>query len=274
VLIGARVASPQVIDFETLPGGTATADQQPISSEYEVAFGVTFALVDPINPHQTIGSPKIAKVGPPRTAFFGCDGGEDNPAPGQGLGDSFLTDDETIGQVASDLLISYSTPVENASGVLIDIDCGQGQSVCEQWTIFARDSESNVLDTVILNAPTGPNSADCPSPGNPGPGNGKAFGWFFSLPGEQISSILIKYTGTQMGVGIAFDRFSPSLPCVCVGDLNLDFTRNGADIQKFAACFVGAGSICGCADMNRDGNLNTIDVSLFVSGLLLPGTCP
>jgi hypothetical protein len=126
----------------------------------------------------------------------------------------------------------------------------------------------------MLSAPTGPDPADCDSPGNPGPGNGKVFGWLFYLPGQQIASILIKYTGTQSGVGLAFDCFSPALPCVCAGDLNLDLKRNGSDIQGFVNCFTGAGAICECADINRDGVLTDADVSLFVTGLLTLESCP
>jgi hypothetical protein len=266
-------ASAQTIDFETLPGGASTVDLRPISNEYEVAFGVTFALVDPSDPGTPIGFPRIAKVGPPRTAFFGCDGGEDNPAPGQNLGETFLTDDTTISSGPIGLLISYSNPVEQASGVIIDIDCAQFQTLCEQWTIIARDPDGTVLDTVILNAPLGPDPVDCDSPGNPGPGNGKAFGWFFNLPRQQIASILITYTGPTLSVGLAFDNFSPALPCICKGDFDLNTKLDGSDIQSFVNCFAESGTLCGCADLDDDGSLGLGDIDFFVAGLLDEKSC-
>jgi len=59
----------QVIDFETLPSGDLTADEQEISDQY-AAYG----LPSPAEPGDRAAdrSPRIAKAGPPRTAFNGC----------------------------------------------------------------------------------------------------------------------------------------------------------------------------------------------------------
>lgn len=63
--------------------------------------------------------------------------------------------------------------------------------------------------------------------------------------------------------------------CGCPGHMFGNAVIRGTDISAFVACYVvSAGDNCACADMNRDGLLNTADVSLFVSALLTPGTCP
>ncbi len=80
-MVGSSMA--QSINFETLPDGTPTTDQQLISDQYVADFGVRFDLVDPIT-LEVVGSPQIAKVGAPRTAFTAC--GADTPNPGQGVG--------------------------------------------------------------------------------------------------------------------------------------------------------------------------------------------
>ncbi|MEZ6165388.1 MAG: hypothetical protein R3B67_13245 [Phycisphaerales bacterium] len=54
----------QSINFETLPDGTPTTDQQLISDQYVADFGVRFDLVDPMT-LEVVGSPQIAKVARP-----------------------------------------------------------------------------------------------------------------------------------------------------------------------------------------------------------------
>lgn len=204
----ARPAKAQVINFETLPDGSPTTDGQSISTEYLSVFGVSFAVLDP-NTGQPIGSPVIAKVGPPGTAFTGCNDEPDTPAPGQGVGMSFLVDGLT-GSVL-DLLVTYATPVEQASGVIIDVDCHPAPTACEQWTITARNAAGATLDTVVISAPQGPESPDCPGIDPPqGPGNGRAVSWSFNLPGQQIASIRFHQTGSATSGGLAFDNFTPA----------------------------------------------------------------
>lgn len=60
----------------------------------------------------------------------------------------------------------------------------------------------------------------------------------------------------------------------CVGDVNDDFLVNGADIQDYADCYLGNGTLCGCADMDRDGDIDDSDTVVFVDRLLnLTGDC-
>jgi DNA-binding beta-propeller fold protein YncE len=206
----------QIIDFETLPGGAPTVDQQEISDQY-ASYGVTFTLLDR-GTGLPIGFPRIAKAGPPRTAFNGCLAA-DTPWPNLGLGTSFLTDGTALG-VEGDVRIEYSTPVAQVSGVIIDIDCrDNGGPPCEQWTISAYDSVGVFLQSVVLDGPPGPMNPQCQYP-EVGPGDSQAFGWAIEAGAAQISSIILRYTGEPVDVGLAFDNFSvaslPGPPAVAV----------------------------------------------------------
>lgn len=61
--------------------------------------------------------------------------------------------------------------------------------------------------------------------------------------------------------------------CACPGDMNLDGDRNGADVQGFVNCFIGAGG-CHCADIEAGGGVNEDDISQFVADLLAGSPCP
>lgn len=213
VFSGFASSYAQVIDFETLPGGAPTTDQQLISDEY-LSLGVTFTLLD----HMTgvpIGAPRIAKEGSPATAFEGC-AADDTPYPYLGLGESFLTDGNAVA-IEGDLCIEYTTPVAQASGLILDIDCRtNGGPPCEQWTITAYDTNGTAIDSVVLNAPVGPPNPGCQSPGA-GPGDSEAFGWSFEIGAANIKTIILRYTGTAPNTGLAFDNFSLSSVPVQLG---------------------------------------------------------
>ncbi len=194
-------ASGQTITFETLPDGTVPTDNMLISDQYNVdPYWVTFELIG-VDP--SVG-PRIAKVGPPETAFRGppdtaseeCDVGvtnEDMPVPDQGVGCFFLTDDGVNQQSTQDLLITYANPVNQASGVLMDI-----QPCCESWHITALGSDMSVIATIDL------------SWEDPEAGDGVATPWEFDVA-QDIHFIKLEYTGDyDHAVGLAFDNFSPS----------------------------------------------------------------
>lgn len=199
-------AAAQTISFETFPNGSPTTDQQVITNQY-ASYGVTFTLLDRTT-GLPIGSPRIAKAGPPLTAFEGCTDA-DTPIANMGLGSSFLTDGAAIG-VQADLRIEYATAVSEASGVILDVDCRiAGGPPCEQWTVTAYDGSGTLLQTVVLDAPQGAPNAGCLSPGA-GPGDAKPMGWALSVGSPLIRSIVLRYTGsaTPTDVGLAFDNFS------------------------------------------------------------------
>jgi len=191
-----------IIDFEMIPGDTAE-EGLLIDDQFLSTHGVTFRL------EGTTAKPRLAKVGEPVYAFAGYpnDDGADTPAPDQAfdIGDFFLTDDAAIGLWHA-LIIEYATPVSAASGHIIDIDgAATGQSGWhfgenEQFTVEARASNGDILDSVILTA------------GDPLTGDGMVTPWWFDIGTEEIHSIRIDYTGTkpESYVGLAFDNFSPS----------------------------------------------------------------
>ncbi len=217
----------EIIDFETLPEGDPN-DRMEISDQFKASYGVTFRMSD--------GSfPLLAKIGEPRTAFAGYpnDGGPDMPAPEQGVGQYFLTDDGSVGTSGAMLIVDYVTPVKAASGVILDIDGrSTGQFTWgggdEQWTIQARDVHGTVVAQEVLTA------------GALKTGDGMATPWIIKVDSEIISSISFQYTGTKfmMDVGLAFDNFSPSsvgiCPYVLLGDLNRDCTVDFLDFALMA----------------------------------------
>ena len=61
--------------------------------------------------------------------------------------------------------------------------------------------------------------------------------------------------------------------CACLGDMNADGNRDGADISAFVACVVQGGS-CLCADVNGMNGVTLDDVAVFVADLLSAAPCP
>lgn len=219
VLVTTSLAHAQAIDFETLPGGGSTTDQEPISDQYVVDFGVRFDLVDP-ETLLAIGSPLIAKVGNPNTAFIGC--GPDTPLEGEGVGSSFLTDDATISGETGTLLLTYTDPVDQAAGVILDVD-RRSNGTFEEWTVEALDASMTVIDTSVLTAPFG--ITPCGNAGQ-GSGDGRALGFLFSRASADISFILIRYTGNATSIGLAFDNFTPTtIPPAPTATASVDIDR-------------------------------------------------
>jgi len=203
-LAAVGVSHPQTIDFETLPDGSPTTDGLLIHEQYDVApYWIRFEL---IGADSSVG-PRIARVGPPQTAFYGppvysaCQAEssvEDKPAAEQGVGCFFLTDDNAGPNSPLGLRVLYGTGVRQASGVILDIDAA---STCwERWNVRALAADSTVIDQVTLTA------------GDPGTGDGVASLWTFDVD-EDIWVIEVTYSGTCTEAGLAFDNFSPaSLP--------------------------------------------------------------
>ncbi len=61
--------------------------------------------------------------------------------------------------------------------------------------------------------------------------------------------------------------------CACLGDMNSDGDRNGADISAFVGCVIGGGS-CLCADVDGMNGVTLADVTVFVADLLMGTGCP
>lgn len=185
------------VDFESVPGVGASVDQMEISTHYWFSDGVRFRLEEG-------GFPFVARRGTPTTAFNGPGGG-DEPAVGAGVGDAFLTNSRAIGGAATTLLIEFAGPVQDVSGVILDIDAGDTWSV-EVWGGGA------LLDSSVH------------QDGDPDAGDGVATPWSFTRPSPDIDFIRLEHTaGAQ--VGGAWDNlvFSPvTLPAPPQGGV-IDF---------------------------------------------------
>lgn len=204
----ASVVQADVIDFETVPGVGIPSEGLVIDTQYQAAAGVIFSL-------EGGGAPVIADVGGNQTAFGGPPNslGVDNPAPDQGIGMYFLTDDGILGGLdAPAVIVSYDPPTAEASGVVLDVDFD------ETFTIEARDEFDVVLETVTIQA------------GDPDTGDGIATNWSFIRSSNDVHSIRFKGTRLTPGAfGLGFDLFDarsapppvPALPAAGVAALSL-----------------------------------------------------
>lgn len=187
-------AANGIIDFESIPKGSATTDRQSISDQFKESHGITFKLASG-------GTPQIAKVGGERTAFncSDCPGGSADGVKDTTLvGASFLTDGSETSASGSALIVEYVRPVTEASGVILDIDSG------ESWTITARDQAGKTIQTITF------------AEGQAGTGSGIATPWSVSVASPlQIHSLQLagKEDGKVAIQGLGFDRFSPSKIC-------------------------------------------------------------
>ncbi len=187
-LVAPGLAAAQVIDFETIPGDVP-AEGLPIGDQFLASHGVTFSL-------EGGGTPVLAEVGAPITAFQGPGGAADTPAAGVDIGDFFLTDDGVTGGAPPPLLITYENPTAGASGLILDVDG------TESFLIEARDDLDAVLEDQLIAA------------GDSGTGDGAASWWGFQRPQNDIASIRIvgMFEGA-FGFGLGFDDFNAAGIC-------------------------------------------------------------
>jgi hypothetical protein len=206
-LVLPSAAFAQTIDFETIPGLRGEAPEGlPISDQFDVApFHVRFQSLKPGLVAQPLA---LVRLGAPRSAFRGesqpgCDGlrtSDDkvNRSAPYDPGCFFATDDGLWGTGSPPLqsvLVSYSIPVMQASGYVLDLDDE------EEYTLHARDAnEVDVTAPIVLDRHGGSG------------GNGQASFWFFDVR-EPIHSILLDYTGRGGSKGIGFDEFAPATAC-------------------------------------------------------------
>src|SRR5688500_18501339 len=140
------------IDFETIPQNTSK-EGLLIDDQFAASHGIRFRL-------EPQGAPRLAGVGAPLTGFEGPRRQPDAPAPNQGVGNFFLTDDGVLSRMnVPPLVVAYDPPTNAASGVVLDIDFD------EMFTIEARDAGGKVRHTITIKA------------GDPGTGDGIATRW-------------------------------------------------------------------------------------------------
>jgi hypothetical protein len=206
--LSAAVVKADIIDFETLPGGVPT-DDLPISTQYLGDFGVTFGLDTDGDGFADPGQyPIMEAQGADGTDGFNNDtlGLRDTAAPGfEGdLGQFFLRGTAPVPPIG--LVVLYANPVSGANGDIWDID-GNGSQDSEQWLVQGMGQDyidhGDLGDVVATDL--SPVGTDLTLDGKP---------WTFSLNSgsPNIYAIRITFTGTKThGIGLAFDRFSPSL---------------------------------------------------------------
>jgi hypothetical protein len=178
--------SIQIIDFETIPCETPR-EGLVISDQFSTTTGVSFRL-------EGGGHPVLADVGGDRTAFIGPsdeDGNtNDTVAPGQNVGQYFLTDDGDLDSGSTPLIVTYDPPTAEASGFVLDVDGG------ETYTIEARDANGDILETVTI------------SDDDPETGDGLATYWSFDRENADIVSL--RFVGEKPSglFGLGFDNFN------------------------------------------------------------------
>ena len=178
VLVGglmspAAAEADGAIDFSTVPGGTPGGGLA-INSQYESAFGVTFALADGT-------SPTLAKVGGTNGRALGFVYGTgrwpDTPAPGQAVGDYFLTANG-LHAGSHDLVMTFTNPVAAVSGDVLDIDHA------DQWTVLAKSADGSILGRQFL------------ALGSPDTGDGVATPFGLTFSSNEVASLDLIYSGT------------------------------------------------------------------------------
>ncbi len=104
-------------------------------------------------------------------------------------------------------------------------------------------------------------------------GGGVSTGGAFQLAGTIGQPDAGALSGGRFDLDGGFWAGAKLTSCSCLGDLNGDGKRNGADIAAFLACVLEGGS-CLCADIDGANGVNLDDVQLFVEDLLETLDCP
>lgn len=194
------LTNAQVIDFEDprFKEGDTLFDQYSGGD-----CGVTFYLDSAYsNSH-----PVIAQVGDQGSSYFafqGPDGTEcgqaltdvDMPAPNQGVGCKFLTDDGNVNTTLNTVVVVWDDNTLACSGYLLDIDGDVPNNLYEIWTISAYDATGLLLASQTIDAT------------DPGTGDGIATYWEFSGIGPIKSVSFVPSGGGSFGFGLALDNFS------------------------------------------------------------------
>ena len=195
LLISPNAWATSIIDFESVPGVDTLAPGVEISTQFEAEYGVTFSTNE-----EGTEFPVLAKVGDSElVAFYSSNGAnavsaEDNEMVGQ----YFIVTDQAVGEPV-DLIITYTTPVQTASGLILDLE-GTYQ---ESFTITARGEDGNPLPNGGTKEYTdpAPTGADYES------GDGRATEWYFSFLKPVIKSIKLHSERPRSNV-VGLDRKS------------------------------------------------------------------
>lgn len=173
------------INFEEIPN-QAVQEGLSINNQYLASHGIRFQL-------ENGASPILAQVGGTATAF-GSVYGNDQPEPGSGIGEFFLTDNGVLsGLQMIPVIVSFEMPIDSFSACVLDIDFD------EFFIIQARgqNGENILVDTITS--------------GDPGTGDGVSSCWGFNFDGCEGSIYSIRFEGHRMqagAFGLGMDNFS------------------------------------------------------------------
>jgi hypothetical protein len=187
-------ASAQVIDFETVPGGTPAVGLA-ISDQFEATYGVRFSVSD--------GTTLVlGDYGGDFQGWINDNYENDVLSPQYDRGEFFAVFPEAQTQ-GRYLVIEYVAPVAAAAFEIIDIDDGPGNNPGqeEEWTIRAFDRSDSLLSTTVIRA------------GDPGTGDATPTLYSVDFQGAYIvARIEVDYTGADQTPGLAFDSFGMTVP--------------------------------------------------------------
>ncbi|MDA8693183.1 T9SS type A sorting domain-containing protein [Saprospiraceae bacterium] len=198
------------LDFETFPNETPVSGLV-LSDQFEDAFGLTFRL-------EGGGFPVLAEVGGDPAEAFGSAFGNDTPAPGNDIGQFFLTDDGQLsGLTSPPIILDFEFPIDSFAGCILDMDFQ------EFFIIQALDEVGNIILEERFDA------------GDPNTGDGVLTCWGFNLPGCEGSIYSIRYAGFRPAsspgaFGLGMDFFS-----FCYSGLRIDTEVTSATCNELGS---------------------------------------
>ena len=145
-----------------------------------------------------------------------------------------------------------------------------------QWTIVIQHNQLNWDLWYSTTGPTGPWTPIVMNltPGSPSVGSVHTYNWI--VPNDPDPSVWVRVRMDNSGTDyydVSNGSFAIRAPCACLGDMNSDGKRDGADISAFVGCVIQGGS-CACADVNGMNGVTFADVAVFVADLLTGTACP
>lgn len=201
-------AAAQVIDFETTPAGLLPSDNAALdrTAVYtQDGVGVTFGFDtngDGLTDQNAVFERRGVDSG---TGFVSTNGslGNDSEAPnaGSALGEFFLRQANSLGNVPGVFVISYDTEVQSLSGEIWDID-GRDDGAFEQWRVSAFNAAGDLITSLL--SPQGI------EPSEAGSLDSREWTFVFDLPDgiPGITRVELEYVGTAGDVGLAFDNYN------------------------------------------------------------------
>jgi hypothetical protein len=212
VAVSMQLSSPvqaQVIDFESLPNGAPSTDNQPLLAPYTLSNGTTVTFGFDTNNDLVIDYNAIIESrtdgGAPAYTSAGIPDIDRTP---NNVGGNFLLRTPQIasegvnlnvfnnvpGSIPASFLVQYSgTPVNSLSGEIWDIDNG------ERYLVEALTAGGTLLDSFIT--PVIPNGEGA------GTFDGKPYTVSFSNLAQNIGFLRISGFSRIGGGGFAFDNF-------------------------------------------------------------------